>query len=126
MSKRLSVLISLAKTDGTIDDKEMALISRIGRAHGLSEEEIEQYIRDSDPTDIDFDSLNKEERFETLYDLVHLMKVDGRVFDEEIFFCMSMARKLGYPMEAVMDLYGLVHANVKLTSEIQKIKHKYH
>lgn len=126
MSKRLSVLISLAKTDGTIDDKEMALIMRIGHAHGFSDVQIADFIEKSDPADVDFDILNPEEKFETLYDLVHLMKVDGRVFDEEIFFCMNMARKLGYPMEAVMDLYGLVHANVKLTSEIQKIKHKYH
>ncbi len=54
------------------------------------------------------------------------MKVDGKIFDEEISYCMNMAKKLGYPLEAVMDLYSQVHANVKLKSEIQKIKRKYH
>ncbi|MEQ9305587.1 MAG: hypothetical protein RJQ14_16870 [Marinoscillum sp.] len=69
--------------------------------------------------------MDNNDRFDTLYHLVHLMKVEGEIFDEEIMYCLNMARKLGYPLEAVMDLYGFVHANVKLNSEINKIKRKY-
>lgn len=125
MSKtQLSVLINLANTDGQIDESEKRLISKIGRAHGMSPEEIDYMILH--PVDkVDLSSLSNEDRFETLYNLVHLMKVDGEIFDEEIMYCLNMARKLKYPLEAVMDLYGFVHANVKLTSEINKIKKKY-
>lgn len=123
MSKQLYHLIKLAKQDGIIDEKELALIRRIGKAHGLTDQEINQEI---ESPKCDFEDLDGADRFEVLYNLVHLMKVDGKIFDEEITYCMSMAKKLGYPLEAVMDLYGLVHANVKLTSEIQKIKNKYH
>ncbi|MEQ8581989.1 MAG: hypothetical protein RIC30_16390 [Marinoscillum sp.] len=130
MSKKLdksqiSILIHLASMDGAIDDTEKGLISRIGMAHGLSEEELKEYF-DNPPEKIDFSTLSEDESFDTLYNLVHLMKVDGKIFDEEIGYCMNMAKKLGYPMEAVMDLYSQVHANVKLKSEIQKIKRKYH
>jgi len=125
MSNQLSMLISLAKSDGVIDEKELSLIYRIGRAHGITDASIQAEI-DSPTTSENFEELSNEERFDILYNLVHLMKVDGQVFDEEIMYCMSMAKKLGYPLEAVMDLYGFVHANVKLNSEIMKIKNKYH
>ena len=125
MSKtKLSVLINLANSDGEVDESEKALIFKIGGAHGMSKEEIENLIEN--PIEkVDLKKLESDERFDTLYDLVHLMKVDGEIFDEEIMYCLNMARKLNYPLEAVMDLYGLVHANVKLTSEINKIKRKY-
>lgn len=124
MSNQLSILIKLAKSDGEIDASEEALIRKIGFAHGMSDTDIDQLI--GSPADqIDFDSLSGDDRFDTLYNLVHLMKVDGEIFDEEIMYCLNMARKLGYPLEAVMDLYGFVHANVKLNSEINKVKRKY-
>jgi uncharacterized membrane protein YebE (DUF533 family) len=122
---QISILIHLASMDGDIDDTEKELISRIGMAHGLSEEELQEYF-DHPLEKIDFSKLSEDESFDTLYNLVHLMKVDGKIFDEEISYCMNMAKKLGYPLEAVMDLYSQVHANVKLKSEIQKIKRKYH
>lgn len=125
MSKtQLSVLINLANSDGQIDDSEKSLIIKIGRAHGMTPEDIDYMIQN--PVDkVDLSKLTNEDRFDTLYNLVHLMKVDGEIFDEEIMYCLNMARKLSYPLEAVMDLYGFVHANVKLTSEINKIKRKY-
>lgn len=125
MSKtKLSVLINLANSDGEVDESEKSLILKIGSAHGMSKEEVEDLI--NDPVEkVDLKKLSNEDRFDTLYHLVHLMKVDGEIFDEEIMYCLSMARKLNYPLEAVMDLYGYVHANVKLTSEINKIKRKY-
>lgn len=124
MSTQLSLLVKLAKSDGVLDERELGLIYQIGGAHGMSTEEIEKEINSPDSS-IDFENISNEDRFEILYNLVHLMKVDGKVFDEEILYCMSMAKKLGYPMEAVLDLYGLVHANVKLNAEIQKVKRKY-
>ncbi|WP_421874339.1 TerB family tellurite resistance protein [Marinoscillum sp.] len=125
MSKtKLSVLINLANSDGEVDASEKSLIFKIGGAHGMSQDEISDLI-DNPMEKIDLNTLSAEDRFDTLYHLVHLMKVDGEIFDEEIMYCLNMARKLNYPLEAVMDLYGYVHANVKLTSEINKIKRKY-
>ncbi|GAB4250778.1 MAG: hypothetical protein Tsb0034_29920 [Ekhidna sp.] len=124
MSKTsLAILIELANRDGEIDEREHRLIHQIGEAHGLSIGEIEDLI--SAPPRIDYSKLTEDERFEMLYDLVRLMKVDGKIFDEEILYCLDVAKRLHYPLEAVMELYGLVHANLKLTSEINKLKRKY-
>lgn len=119
----LSILIELANRDGEIDESERRLIHHIGQAHNHTEEEIDELIKNT-PT-IEYDNLTNDERFEMLYDLVRLMKVDGKIFDDEILYCLDVARKLGYPMEAIMELYGLVHANLKLTSEIRVLKRKY-
>lgn len=121
---QISILITLAAKDGLIDDKELSLIHTIGNSHGLSEIEIKELL-DGPRTHENLDDLNHEERFDCLYNLVHLMKVDGKIFDEEIDYCLKMAKKLQYPLEAVMDLYSLVHANVKLTHEITTLKKKY-
>ena len=122
--KQISLLINLAARDGNIDQKELNLIYSIGSSHGLSKEEIKVLV--DNPKEIkDLDDLAEEDRFDCLYNLVHLMKVDGQIFDEEISYCMSMAKKLRYPLEAVMELYSLVHANVKLTREINTLKSKY-
>lgn len=124
MSKTsLSILIELAIRDGEIDDREHRLIHQIGEAHGLEEEEITIMI--DSPPQIDYSKLSEDERFEMLYNLVRLMKVDGKIFDEEILYCLDVAKRLKYPLEAVMELYGLVHANLKLTSEINVLKRKY-
>lgn len=124
MSKTsLSILIELAIRDGEIDDRENKLIHQIGEAHGFENEEIQVMIKN--PPTIDYAQLSEDERFEMLYNLVRLMKVDGKIFDEEIMYCLDVAKKLNYPLEAVMELYGLVHANLKLTSEINKLKRKY-
>lgn len=119
----LSILIELAYRDGEIDEREHRLIHQIGEAHGILQEEIVDLI--DNPPKIDYDQLSNDERFEMLYNLVRLMKVDGKIFDEEILYCLDVAKRLGYPMEAVMELYGLVHANLKLTSEINILKKKY-
>lgn len=119
----LSILIELANRDGEIDESERKLIHQIGRAHDHTEDEVNELIENTPA--IEYDKLSSEERFEMLYDLVRLMKVDGKIFDDEILYCLDVARKLGYPMEAVMELYGLVHANLKLTSEIRILKRKY-
>lgn len=119
----LSILIELAYRDGEIDEREHRLIHQIGEAHGIDQEEIAELIES--PPNIDYDQLSNDERFEMLYNLVRLMKVDGKIFDEEILYCLDVAKRLGYPMEAVMELYGLVHANLKLTSEINVLKKKY-
>lgn len=124
VNTQISLLINLACEDGEIDEKERELIYTIGRSHGLESNEIDALI-DHPDRNLDFDTLEDEERFECLYNLVHLMKVDGQIFDEEISYCLEMARKLKYPLEAVMELYGLVHANVRLTKEINTIKKKY-
>lgn len=120
---QISILIELAARDNVIDPKEYDLISKIGIAHGMEQEEIEELFKK--PEKVDYDSLELDEKFDMLCRVVQLMKVDGKIFDEEIMYCMEVAKRLGYPLEAVMELYGIVHANLRLSMEINALKRKY-
>lgn len=123
VSTKISLLIELAAKDGIIDERERKLINKIALAHGFDEAEVEKLI--AGPREVKYKNLPANDRFDLLHDLVRLMKVDGKIFDEEILFCLEAAKKLGYPLEAVMELYGLVHANLKLSTEINSLKRKY-
>jgi uncharacterized tellurite resistance protein B-like protein len=120
---QISILTELAGRDGHIDEKETALIQRIGQAHGLTEQAVQAMI--NKPVQIDWNSLNLDERFDMLHNVVQLMKADGEIFDEEISYCMDVAQRLGFPLEAVMEMYPIVHSNLKLPTQVSKVRMKY-
>ncbi len=123
IDQQLKLLVRLAGSDGVIDDDERDLIQNLGNAHGISEEEIKSIMADPGG-EIDYDSLNEDERFDYLYNLVHLMKVDGEVYNQEVEFCEGIAKKLGYKLAAIYELYPHVHPKVKIPGEIKTLKQK--
>ena len=65
------------------------------------------------------DGLSGDEQFEFLYRLVQLMKIDERMYQEEIRFCSFIASKLGYNPQVMFDL--MLHVDSKDLSA-EKIK----
>ena len=124
-TKQLRVLAILANADGEIDDREMQLMEKVGKAHGMSLDEIHAAI-ESPGTVKDLSDLNDDEKFELLYDVVQLMKIDNKVYNEEIIYCQKIASKLGYPLEAIMEIYPHVniHINLSLPGEKAALKRK--
>lgn len=121
---QLTVLVELAQLDGEVSPKERDLIIGIGQANGISLKETEDII--SSPGDpIDPQTMTNDEKFECLYNIVHLIKVNGKIFDKEVDYCMNMARRLGYPLEAVLELYKVIHANVSIAGTKSKLKRKF-
>ena len=91
IDQQLKLLARLAGSDGSIDDSERKLIQNLGNAHGLDENEVSKIIQEP-KGEIDYDDLSDDERFDYLYNLVHLMKVDGEVYNQEIEFCERIAK----------------------------------
>ena len=88
-------------------------MEKIGKAHNMSIEAIHEAI--ASPGNVkDLSELDEEERFELLYDVVQLMKIDNKIFNEEILYCQQIAMKLGYPLEAIMELYPHVNTRINL------------
>ncbi len=123
IDQQLRLLAQLAASDGTIDPEERALIENVGLANGLSHEDIQNAI--SSPVDeVNYKNLSDDEKFDYLYNLVHLMKIDGEVYNQEVEFCQGIAQKLGYQLAAVYELYPHVHPKVKIPGEIKALKQK--
>lgn len=81
----LNILINLAASDNKIEDKEAKLIHTIAKANGISKEEVEAMIKNP-KTIHNLGGMTQEEKFEHLYYLIQLMKMDGQVFRSEIIF----------------------------------------
>jgi uncharacterized tellurite resistance protein B-like protein len=99
----LKLLINLARIDGDVDQTELTYIKNIAKANHVPENEFEQLVGQSHniliPTD-----LTEDQRFEYLFSLVQLMKIDERLFENEIKYCSQIAYKMGYDQGVMFDL----------------------
>ena len=79
ITRQLNILIQLATIDGHLAGKEKKLIEHLAKVNNIDEEVIKQLLNQPEPI-ADLDHLSEEERFEYLYMVIQLMKVDGQRF----------------------------------------------
>lgn len=123
VQQQLTALVLLAKSDENMDDSELSLIYRIGRAHRLEDEEIQEII-DKPGSIGSLDELSEDEKFEFLFSIIQLMKADNEIFNAEVDYCNQIAVKLGYGMGAVMEMYPHVHKNLVIKKDKDNLKKK--
>jgi hypothetical protein len=118
---QLKLLINLARIDGDVADKEKKYITNIGLANGIPIEDISPLFA------VDHDilipsNLSNDERFNYIFSLVQLMKIDERLYKEEIRYCSKVASNLGYDQSVTFELMlhvrGVMEAN-----EMESLKH---
>ena len=123
VEQQLTALALLAKSDEVIDDRELNLIFRIGRANKLDDDQIQRII--DEPGNLgDLDKLTEDEKFEFLYSVIQLMKADDEIFNAEVDYCNQIAVKLGYGMGAVMEMYPHVHTNLVIKKDKDLLRRK--
>ena len=124
VKETLNVLIQLAASDNQVADKEAKLIQMIGQSNGMNKEEIEQMLKNPDKPIGDLSLLTDEQKFEHLYHVVRLMKVDGQVFKSEIVFCEDIAQRLGYKKGVIAELSSKIFSDPSITSDREHLKSK--
>ncbi|MCG8386572.1 MAG: TerB family tellurite resistance protein [Cytophagales bacterium] len=124
VKETLNVLIQLAASDNQVADKEAKLIQMIGQSNGMNKEEIEQMLKNPDKPIGDLSLLTDEQKFEHLYHVVQLMKVDGQVFKSEIVFCEDIAQRLGYKKGVIAELSSKIFSDPSITSDREHLKSK--
>jgi DnaJ-domain-containing protein 1 len=125
MRDQLNILINLAASDNSVAEKEAKTIRVIGKANGISTEEIDQMLRSPKPIG-DLSSYTEDQKFEALYYLIQLMKSDGQVFKSEINFCESIAEKLGYKKGVVGELSSRIYSDPSITSDRKLLMDRAH
>jgi len=108
---QLKLLISLAQIDGKVAERERNYITNIGKANDVSRDEIETLFDQRHALVIPSD-LTDDQKFEYLFSLVQLMKIDERMYKEEMMFCSKIAENLGYENEVMFELLLHVKASV--------------
>lgn len=121
IKSQLSALIGLAKIDDDFADQEKSLIYMLGKANGMTEGEIDHLI--DDPEEMaPLSTLSDDDRFEILYNVVQLMKVDREVYLSEIKYCEELALKLGYNKKVISELSSKIYSDPTITSDRDTLK----
>jgi hypothetical protein len=117
---QLKHLINLARVDGGVGEKEEKYIYNIGAANGLPAETIRPLLKESHDVIVPT-NLSNDEKFNYIFSLVQLMKIDERLYKEEIRYCSKVASKLGYNEAVMFDL--MVHVRSAMErNEMEELK----
>jgi uncharacterized membrane protein YebE (DUF533 family) len=119
----LNVLINLAASDNSVADREAKLIHTIGKANGIPAEEVDKMLKSPKPIN-QVSTLTADQKFEHLYYLIQLMKMDGQVFRSEIVFCEQIAEKLGFKKGVVGEISQHVYSDPSITADRDMIRKK--
>jgi hypothetical protein len=117
----LNILVQLARIDGVVVQDEIDLIKHIGAVNGMTSDEISQCFADPNLIE-DLTQLSNDEKYEYIYNIVQLMKVDGRLYKEELSFCAKMASRLGYDEEVLMELMLKIYSDPDITTDKATLK----
>lgn len=123
IKEQLKMLIQLAVSDSMIAEKERRLIYMIGTANGISGDEVNKMIENPEPMG-QLGTLSDDQKFEYIYQLIQLMKIDGQVFRAEISFCEDIAEKLGYKKGVVGELSSKIYSDPTMTADRDLLRKK--
>lgn len=113
----IKLLINLASRDGEVAEREREYIFNIGRANGLAEAAVEPLFERHHKIIIPVD-LTADQRFDYLYHLVQLMKIDQRLYRDEIRYCSQVAARLGFKQEVLFEL--MLHVQGQPDEQLKK------
>ena len=120
------MLVRLALSDQNFSNVERGLILSIGKAHSVKEDDLNRIIEEEldkeNVPQLEFSALTFDERFEFIYNIIQLMKIDNEVYLSEIRYCEEMADKLGFDKKVVKKLSARIYSDPSITSDREKMK----
>ncbi len=118
--EQLKLLVNLARIDGDVAERERKYISTIGLANNVATDDILPLFEKNHEMVMPA-NLSSEQRFGYIFSLVQLMKIDERLYKEEIQYCSKVASKLGYDENVMFEL--MLHVRSAMESgEMQILK----
>jgi hypothetical protein len=118
---QMKLLISLAQIDGSVALRERNYIINIGRANGFYPDQIQPLFEQRHTLIVPQD-LSDDDKFNYLFSLVHLMKIDERMYKEEMMFCSKIASNLGYEPQVMFELLLHVKTVAMTEDEMAQLK----
>ena len=125
IKEQINVLINLAASDRSVGEKEAKTIHMIGKANGLTKDEVDTMMKNPKPIG-NLSGLTEDQKFENLYHLIQLMKSDGQVFKSEVHFCEQIAEKLGYKRQVVAELSSKIFSDPTITADRKAMMARAH
>lgn len=119
--EQLKILVNLARIDGEVAPREREYITNIGKANGFPESSVATLFYHSHDIIIPA-SLTDEQKFNYIFSLVQLMKIDERMYKDEIKYCSDIASRLGYQQEVMFELMLKVKSASMELNEMESLK----
>lgn len=88
-------LVQVAKADGKVDERELAMLNRIGSKFGLTETEIKELLLVDKSSDY-IPPYELSKRFEQIYDIMRIVCADKKIDESELDLVRSLALKSGF------------------------------
>lgn len=88
-------LVQVAKADGKVDERELAMLNRIGSKFGLTETEIKELLLVDKSSDY-IPPYELSKRFEQVYDIMRIVCADKKIDESELDLVRSLALKSGF------------------------------
>ena len=96
-------LLALAKVDGHMHEKEIALLYKIGKRYRMKERQVRELIESDEKFSINVPD-NHDDKMNLLYDWVLMVYADDVVDKHEIEFCEEAVVQFGMKKELVSFL----------------------
>ncbi len=120
--KLIHTLLHLAQVDGNVSGSELALIYKIAVAKGVTMFEVEQMIQNPPQQAEDLEELSNDDRFEFIYTIILMIKMDGKLDEREFDACKKYAEVLGYHHDVISQLMTMIESDFELSENKQALK----
>jgi uncharacterized tellurite resistance protein B-like protein len=120
--KLIRTLLHLAQVDGSVSGSELALIYKIAIEKRLPMFELEQLIRNPPQEKEELNKLTKEERFEYIYAIILMAKMDAKLDHRELELCQSYAESLGFEPEVIPELLEIITSDDQLSGNKEVLR----
>lgn len=112
---QISILAHLSKADNVVAEEEYRLIMFIADGLGISDDRTAELINNPNPIP-KLKDIHPDEKFTYLFNIIRMMKADGKVHQKEISFCEKLALNLGYKPGVIADLSAYIYKDPSINS----------
>ena len=114
--QQISILAHLSKADDVVAEEEYRLILFIADGLGFDEEKTKSILNNPHPIPT-LKNLPPDEKFTYLFNIIRMMKADGKIHSKEIKFCEKIALNLGYKPGVIADLSAYIYKDPTINSK---------
>jgi uncharacterized tellurite resistance protein B-like protein len=105
-------LIEIAAADGNLGTEEHRLLEYAAIRNNISAAQLKAIQNNTSKVRFEVPG-NEKEKFNQLYDLVHMMTVDKSIHAEELRLCEIFAIKFGYRKEVVRQMIEIIRQSIE-------------
>ena len=117
----LGIMVYISKADDMVAPEELDLMYALAEGLGLSKEQATSVIEN--PGEVpNLKDIPSDDKFDALYNIIKIMKADGKVHRKEVKVAEKFALRLGYKPGVIADMSAYVYQDPALNTNRDYLK----